>query len=109
MEVKMNRLFITVLVSFVCVSIAALPALASDLKAGKAIFAKKRCGMCHKIEGKGGKIGPDLSHVGRTRDHDWLMAFMKNPKKMSPGAKMMPVRGAEAELSALADYLLSQK
>ncbi len=81
----------------------------SDVDVGKAFYAKKRCGMCHMIEGKGGKMGPDLSHIASKRDREWLIAFMKNPKKMVPGAKMMPVKGSDADLSALTTYLLSQQ
>jgi len=108
-EVKMNRLFISILVSCVFLALTSFSLYASDLEAGKAFFAKKRCGMCHIIEGKGGKIGTDLSHVGSKRDSAWLRDFMENPKKVIPGAKMMPVRGSDAELAALTSYLLSHK
>ncbi|MBI2486085.1 MAG: c-type cytochrome [Deltaproteobacteria bacterium] len=31
---------------------------------GKEIYTQKKCSMCHKIEGVGGKMGPDLSDEG---------------------------------------------
>lgn len=105
----MERLIITALISLISAMIGILPVYASELEAGKVFYAKKRCGMCHIIEGKGGKIGPDLSHTGSARDRAWLTAFLKDPRKMVPGAKMMPVKGAEADLAALVTYLLSQK
>ena len=105
----MDRLIVAVLISFISVLISIFPAYASEMDAGKAFFAKKRCGMCHVIDGKGGKIGPDLSQVGSKRDREWLSAFLKNPKKILPGAKMMPVKGTEGDLSALVSYLLSKK
>lgn len=86
-----------------------LPAEASELEAGKAFFEKKRCIMCHTIEGNGGTIASDLSEIGSNRDRVWLLKFFKNPKKLMPTAKMMPVKGSEKELEALADYLLTQK
>ncbi|MFQ5589030.1 MAG: c-type cytochrome [Nitrospiria bacterium] len=81
---------------------------AADIEAGKTFYAKKRCGMCHVLEGKGGKIASDLSGIGSRRDEAWLLKFFKNPKKTA-GAKMMPVKGTEAELANLAAYLASQK
>ncbi|MDC4206603.1 MAG: cytochrome c [Candidatus Manganitrophus sp.] len=88
---------------------AVLPAFASELEKGKKIYADKRCGLCHVIAGKGGKMGPDLTDVGNQRDHDWLTKFLKNPKEVVPGAKMMAVKGSEEEIAALVDYMLSLK
>jgi len=82
---------------------------AADIEGGRAFFAKKRCGLCHTIEGKGGKMASNLSNIGSKRDRAWLLTFFNNPKKRLPEAKMMPVKGTESELAALADYLLAQK
>ena len=40
-----------------------------DIKNGKKIFNGKKtaCSGCHTIEGIGGKVGPDLSRIGRIR------------------------------------------
>ncbi len=104
---KKSRIFLIVTsLSFLFVS---LPTEASELEAGRAFFEKKRCGMCHTIEGGGGKLASDLSDIGSKRDRAWLLKFFKNPKKLVPTAKMMPVTGSEQELGALADYLLAQK
>jgi putative heme-binding domain-containing protein len=35
----------------------------SDATAGKQVFTKS-CGVCHKIDGEGSKIGPDLDGIG---------------------------------------------
>lgn len=85
------------------------PAGASEIEAGRTFFEKKRCSLCHTIEGEGGDIASDLSGIGSKRDRTWFLKFFKNPKKLVPTAKMMPVKGSQKELSALADYLLSQK
>lgn len=81
---------------------------------GEAIFADKRCVLCHAINGKGGTVGPlargpDLSTVGAQRDAQWLKAFMKDPKAVNPKAKMMAFKGTEEELEALVAYLGSLK
>ena len=39
-----------------------------DLAAGEALFwGKARCGECHSVRGRGGKLGPDLTNAGSTR------------------------------------------
>ncbi len=77
---------------------------------GKKLYADKRCPACHMIDGKGKKIGGDLSHVGAKRDAQWLRTFLNNPKAMIPKARMMPsFKGTEEELHALVAYLASLK
>ncbi|MGB3941564.1 MAG: c-type cytochrome, partial [Candidatus Manganitrophaceae bacterium] len=81
-----------------------LPAAGAEIEKGKKLYEERRCGICHVITGQGGKIGPDLSSVGNQRDREWLMRFLKDPKGTIPGAKMLPVKATEEELSALAAY-----
>ena len=104
---KKTRIFFVGL--WMSLMLVSLPAEASELEAGKAFFKKNRCGLCHTIEGKGGKVASDLSKIGNKRDRAWFLEFFKNPKKLMPTAKMMPIKGSEKELAALADYLLAQK
>ncbi len=87
----------------------AWPAQGADIEKGKKIYEEKRCGMCHAIGGQGGKVGPDLADVGSKRDRDWLVKFLKDPKGTVSGAKMMPVKATDEEITALVDYLLSLK
>ena len=86
-----------------------VPAAGSGLEEGKKLFEERRCGMCHAIGGQGGKVGPDLADVGTKRDGDWLKKFLKDPKGTVVGAKMLPVKATEEELTALVEYLLSLK
>lgn len=81
----------------------------ADVEKGKKLYEEKKCGLCHTVSGKGGKLGPDLSEEGGKRDPAWLVRFLKNPKEAVPGAKMPPVKGSDEEISFLADYLLSLK
>jgi len=77
---------------------------------GKEIYAQKKCSMCHKIEGVGGKMGPDLSDEGNNgRDEEWLIKYFKDPKSIKPDVKMPPVKGTDEELKALAAYMMSLK
>jgi mono/diheme cytochrome c family protein len=76
---------------------------------GEKVYAEKRCGVCHMIKGKGGKVGGDLGGVGAKRDVSWLKAFIKDPKAVNAKSKMTPFKGTDDELEAVASYLLSLK
>ena len=55
-----------------------------NVKAGSKIFSGKTevsCVRCHKIDGKGGEVGPDLSSVGLKRDRKYLMEAIVDPNK----------------------------
>jgi ubiquinol-cytochrome c reductase cytochrome b subunit len=86
------------------------PAVTSpSVLAGHTLFDKNGCAACHMIHGKGGKAGPDLTHVGSRRDTDWLIRHFKDPQAVSPGSIMPKVALGEGELMQLTDYMLSLK
>lgn len=59
-----------------------------DADAGRRIFHHSKsagCYKCHMIEGRGGRIGPDLSLVARTMDRKKLVESIIEPsKEVSP-------------------------
>jgi ubiquinol-cytochrome c reductase cytochrome b subunit len=87
------------------------PAVTSpSVLAGRAIFARSGCGACHSINGKGGAIGPDLTHVGSRRpEADWHLRHFRDPQAMVPGSLMPKVDLSDKELRDLTDYMLSLK
>lgn len=49
---------------------------------GKDLFyGDANCSLCHMVEGKGGRLGPDLSSVGASRTHDALVESVRNPSQ----------------------------
>jgi len=77
---------------------------------GKNVFDQYRCDLCHKIEGKGGTIGPDLSHEGNKRDALWLEKHIRDPKSHDPNTVMPPFpQITEGEIKVLVGYLTSLK
>ena len=84
-------------------------AAGDQVSAGLEVYKTQRCSMCHKVNGAGGKNGPDLSSVGTTRDAAWLKAYLVNPKAENPKNKMPPVKASAADLDALVSYLRSLK
>ena len=47
---------------------------------GDQVFARK-CAMCHVVDGKGGKMGPELSKISAKMDEKNLKEKIENPKK----------------------------
>ncbi len=75
--------------------------------AGLALFKKERCGACHGMGPRAeAKIGPNLGTTESRRDAAWLISHFKQPARMRPGSQMPPVRLSDAELNALAAFLL---
>jgi len=49
---------------------------------GKELFyGDANCSLCHMVEGKGGRIGPDLSSVGGSRTRDAIIDSVRNPSR----------------------------
>ena len=47
---------------------------------GKELFyGDANCSSCHMVNGKGGRVGPDLSSVGTSRRMDALIESIRNP------------------------------
>lgn len=82
--------------------------LPDGVRRGGAVIAREDCRDCHEIYGTGGHRGPALKAVAARRDRTWLVAHFKDPKKLVPGSRMPTFRDLpEADLAAMADYLLA--
>ena len=54
-----------------------LRAAKGDVNNGRLLFTKN-CAACHKLNGEGGAIGPDLTHANRA-DRDYLLISLVDP------------------------------
>lgn len=54
---------------------------------GKQLFyGDASCSGCHMVDGKGGRLGPDLSGVGGARAADYIVDSVRNPsRRLAPG------------------------
>jgi putative heme-binding domain-containing protein len=49
---------------------------------GKELFAgSAACATCHMIQGKGGRIGPDLTATGSARSMEYIVDSVRNPSR----------------------------
>ncbi len=77
---------------------------------GEAVFRAQNCTSCHSLNGSGGRVGPDLTHVGSRRSEDWIEAQLRDPRVHNPSSIMPPfARLPKKDLDELADYLAGLK
>lgn len=80
------------------------------MSAGAALFKENGCFACHKLQGVGGDIGPDLDDVGSRLSQSQIEQQIVNPNKLNPGSVMPPFPNlSEQDLKALAEFLSKQK
>jgi putative heme-binding domain-containing protein len=66
-----------------------------DAERGADVF-EARCTRCHRVAGDGGRIGPDLSRIGRVRTREALIRAIRDPAA-DVGASFRPVTVVTAE------------
>jgi putative membrane-bound dehydrogenase-like protein len=55
-----------------------------DPESGRRVFFHKngpRCFACHRVDGRGGKLGPDLSKIGKSAPRDKIIESILTPSK----------------------------
>ncbi len=91
-------------------------------ESGASIFSSDGCIACHTINGNGGSIGPNLSHIGSKRSLSWIKTQIKNPSAHFASGSSVTINGVSymaimpshknmqaSELNTLASYLESLK
>jgi len=57
-------------------------AAAGSAARGKDLFyGDANCSLCHMVQGKGGRLGPDLSGVGGSRTREAIIDSVRNPSR----------------------------
>lgn len=77
---------------------------------GKTLYRQEGCFICHRLDGEGGKVGPDLTVEGtRGRSAEWLTGHFKNPAAYVHGSIMPSFDNLNDEqLQALTAFLMNQ-
>lgn len=88
---------------------------------GMRLYEQKSCGSCHKLQGRGGALGPALDNEGLKTKHQliltnlkppyttwrWHLAHFRDPGGVVPGSQMKNPTVTEHEALALTAYMLS--
>jgi mono/diheme cytochrome c family protein len=77
-------------------------------KAGK-LMSDLACFSCHRINGHGGDMAPDLTWEGSSVQRQWLVDFLKNPGTLRPAlVRRMPrFNLTDSEANELTDYIMT--
>ncbi len=80
----------------------------SGVPRGEALLPKVGCLSCHRLEGRDGRVGPDLAFTSAQRDRPWLLTHFSDPKSVVPGSLMPPYPLPGDIFDDLSAYLLSR-
>jgi cbb3-type cytochrome oxidase cytochrome c subunit len=71
------------------------------------VYERYKCYVCHKFNGYGGTLAPDLSYEGSRAQRQWMIDFLKNPQTLRPTLilRMPQFNMTDQEASILADYM----
>lgn len=63
---------------------------------GKRVYGKFGCSGCHKVKGRGGSSGPDLTGIAKKLTPEQLFTVTQNARAVNPDS-VMPVYGLSKE------------
>jgi ubiquinol-cytochrome c reductase cytochrome b subunit len=78
-----------------------------QVEAGRRLFLDLRCLYCHRVAGKGGAVGPDLTKVEGEKASAWVAKHIRNPQAADPGSQMPKMDLLDDEITALSAYVKS--
>jgi mono/diheme cytochrome c family protein len=71
------------------------------------VYERYKCYTCHKFNGYGGDLAPDLTYEGSRAQRQWLVDFLKNPQTLRPTLvlRMPQFNMSDKDAATLADYM----
>jgi mono/diheme cytochrome c family protein len=74
-----------------------------------ALMEELACQSCHRINGRGGDMAPDLTLEGSAVQRAWLNDFLKNPNTLRPSLirRMPRFNLTDGERAELTDYMMT--
>ena len=71
------------------------------------VYERYKCYTCHKFNGYGGDLAPDLTYEGSRAQRQWLVDFLKNPQTLRPTLilRMPQFNMSDKDVATLADYI----
>ena len=80
----------------------------ADTERGGDVFRGSRCVTCHAVNGRGGTLGPELTHVGAKVSREWLYSWIRDPHRFQPKTLMPRFRFTDEQARDLAAYLAEE-
>ncbi len=70
------------------------------------VYERYKCYVCHRFNGWGGALAPDLSFEGSRAQRRWMIEFLKNPQTLRPTLtfRMPQFNMSDQEATLVADY-----
>ena len=71
------------------------------------VYERYKCYTCHKFNGYGGDLAPDLTYEGSRAQRQWIVDFLKNPQTLRPTLilRMPQFNMSDKDAAILADYM----
>lgn len=115
------RVAICIGLALASLAACAEPPATDPIARGRQVYRQLDCGRCHHIEGSGGRLAPELTHIGTVAEtrragyaaDDYIRESILEPGRyVVPGyGDVMPrglaLRLSERDLEALVRYLAS--
>ncbi len=76
---------------------------------GEDLFEEYGCVGCHRIRGKGGELGPDLSRAGFMLQPQFIYRWIRNPQSFKPHTRMPNLDLSEEDALSVALYVSTLK
>jgi len=78
-----------------------------DVGNGRSLFTSKGCMRCHRVQGEGGRLGPDLTSIGKSRSPENLRDSIVNPNAVVQ-PRFWVVEAAGKDGTAYSGFLLNE-
>lgn len=72
---------------------------------GETVFDEYGCIGCHKVRGKGGELGPNLSRAGFMLQPQFIYRWVRNPQSFKPDTRMPNLDLQDEDALAVTLYL----
>jgi len=71
------------------------------------VYERYKCYTCHKFNGFGGGLAPELTYEGSRAQRQWIIDFLKNPQTLRPTLilRMPQFNMSDKDAATLADYM----
>jgi len=79
-----------------------------DLWSGEKLYQEVfACIGCHRLNGRGGEVGPAHTDLASRMKRQWIKQWLQNPQAVTPDVRMPRFKFKDWEFEALTNYLMT--